>query len=201
MTTLIKICGIQTPEMAAFCAKAGAHFIGLVFCNESPRNIEIKTAKQIAIVAKQEHIIPIAVFNDADERTIIQTCIDTEISHVQLHGNRAKRIIADLPLALHIIYVNPNEFCPLLRSEKDFLLFDSAQGGSGEVINWDDIQAPANMRFFLAGGLRADNVQQAIKTAHPYAVDVSSGVESARGIKSEQLIIEFIKKVNEVQYA
>jgi phosphoribosylanthranilate isomerase len=198
MTVAIKICGIKTPEMASACAQAGAQFIGIMFAQDSVRFVDLLTAERIAKTAREMQVIPVGVFTDQDAATMITICNRVGLDYVQLHGVRAKNALYDLPEYIHKIYVNPKNPALLndLRPGQDFVLLDNEQGGSGQVMDWSSIQAPQGLRFFLAGGLNPENVQQAIRTTHPYGVDVSSGVETTRGVKSEILIQQFIEKVH-----
>jgi phosphoribosylanthranilate isomerase len=207
LNTKIKICGIRSPEIALYCADLGVRYIGIIFCKESPRFVDLETAQQIALTAQNAGSIPVAVFSDANADTIIETCLATKITHVQLHGDLARDALPQLPSELTKIYVlsfDNDKSLPIATQHLDYLcnddffLLDSLQGGSGRTINWNTITLPKNLPFFLAGGLKATNVRTAINVCHPYAVDVSSGVEISPGVKSKQLIDAFILTVNEV---
>lgn len=205
MKTKIKICGVRSVEIAEYCVAQGADFIGLVFCRNSKRFVENDLAKSIAKAVKNKGAIPIGVFTDADEKSIKNICDNVGIEHVQLHGEQARNAFLQLPESLHKIYVLPfngDEILPYdpehieqLRSKQDYVMFDGIKAGSGRTIAWHAIKQPAHLEFFLAGGLTPDNVATAIATCHPYAVDVSSGVEIS-GEKSEVLIKQFIQAVN-----
>jgi phosphoribosylanthranilate isomerase len=201
----IKICGLKTPEMATFCAQMGAQFVGVVFSPPSPRHVDVPTASLIAAAAHQAGIIPVAVFSLASDDDIIDICQKTNISCVQLHGDVPRLALQTLPDFLQKIYVIPQnnhgitkvnpQHLDFLRPEKDFILFDGEKGGSGQTIRWDSLKPPKNLRFFLAGGLNVENIMEAIQATHPFAVDVSSGVEYVVGEKSKELIQQFIAKV------
>ncbi|MGA2655648.1 MAG: phosphoribosylanthranilate isomerase [Gammaproteobacteria bacterium] len=197
MKTAVKICGIKTPEMARFCADNGAAFVGIVLHPASPRYVDLNTAVSIATAAQQAGIIPVPVFVDADENEILNFCTIAGVNHVQLHGDKARQALPKLPAHIHKIYAVANRAdCEI--SSDDYLLFDSHNPGAGEVIDWANINPPENIRFFLAGGLNAQNVKQAINITQPFAVDVSSGVESSLGEKSKDMIVEFINEVHNV---
>lgn len=189
MTIAVKICGIKTPEMAGFCARAGAQFIGIVLHPESPRYVDFDTAVLIAKAANEAKIIPVAVVVNTSNDELLNLCEKAKINHVQLHG-------ADqtLPENIHKIYVAHQQI-PKLRLKNDYLLFDGPEPGAGQAIDWSKLKIPDDIRFFLAGGLTVQNVKEAINIVHPFGVDVSSGVESSRGVKSESLIQEFINQV------
>ena len=202
--TGIKICGVRNKQIAMACINLGADFIGLVFCEDSPRYITLDAAAEIADLARLASVTPVAVFNRASINTILDTCEHLNITHVQLHGEQAKGTLNTLPESLHKIYVvNVNQQgaiavddnVSLLRPQHDYILFDGEQAGSGQSIALNNIRAINGLRFFLAGGLNAQNVQAAINVTHPFAVDVSSGVELTRGEKSVERITQFIEQV------
>jgi phosphoribosylanthranilate isomerase len=197
MRVKIKICGIKTPDMAQFCADAGADYIGIVVHPASPRYVDIDTAVLIAQAAKKAKIIPVGVFVDQDADAILSFCKLMQIDHVQLHGDNAKQAMPYLPANICTILVIPAQ--ARFHNNANYLLFDSPEPGSGQVIDWTKINPPQNIPFFLAGGLNANNVQQAIALVKPYAVDVSSGVESSRGEKSKSMILDFIKQVQHAE--
>ncbi len=179
----IKICGVTDPDTAFFTAQAGADLIGIIQYPGSIRYVPPARAAKIAIAAKEGGAIPVAVFVDAESASIEQLGIET----VQLYGN-----IPRLPERFRCIYANHPEMP--LRTGEDYLLFDQGQGGSGIPFDWDHFEAPQGIRWFLAGGLTADNVGIAIEKLRPYGVDVSSGVE-IRGMKDRGRIVSFIEQV------
>jgi len=190
----IKICGITDPKHA----QSGADYIGLVFCSQSPRFLRADQAIPIARAAREAGAIPVAVFSNHSANEMIDICLKTEITHVQLHGDISRNALPLLPDNLRKIYAISSK-SPLsenhnilLNPEHDFLLYDSIKPGSGQTFDWASIQPIAGFNYFIAGGLRADNVQEAIEATHPYGVDISSGVETAPGIKATNLINELI---------
>lgn len=192
--TKTKICGITTPEMAEICAHAGADYLGLVFAKNSPRYIKVSQAKEIAQIARQGGVEPVAVFDDASAEYIASVVQNTGIDLVQLHG-----AIPVLPPGLQYIIACPRPDAELPPC--DFVLYDSPIPGSGILLDHKSIVLPPHHRVFLAGGLNQGNVLSIIQQYRPYAVDVSSGVESSRGIKSAALIRAFISKVKEYHHA
>lgn len=206
MKPLIKICGLKDPELAYETAISGADFVGLVFHPASKRYITLENAILVAEQIKHGGAQPVAVFVDADASFMQEVCEKTGITIVQLHGDIARNEQKKLPVAMQRIYVLhidaqgdiTNEaqlHQENLLLERDFLLFDGLIYGSGKTINLKNIKKIKNMRFFLASGLNKTNVISAINTCQPFAVDVSSGVESSPGEKDLNLIKEFIDTV------
>lgn len=205
--TLIKICGLTDPVLAREAITLGAHYIGLMMYKQSKRYVKPELAQTIAQEVKKQGGIPVAVFVDADANEMKTLCDYCEIDTVQLHGPRARQTHHLLPANFQRIYVmsvNPDGH-PLadtdqgmihLNPQRDKLLFDGAQGGSGTRFNLNNFNYSGPFFYFLAGGLTPDNVSSAIAQVSPPGVDVSSGVESAPGVKSKKLIHLFIQAVN-----
>jgi len=196
--TRIKICGIRDVETALAAADAGADAIGLVRVSTSPRVVEIDTARRIAH-AVPPFVTPVVVTADAGPDQLL-----AEWPHdwIQLHGAETaidaifggRRIIRGLPLA-----VGEGE---LLRWDRDpliaALLIDAPRPGSGEPLAIDDLIAlrpRLRAPLIVAGGLTPSSVTAVIRALRPWAVDVSSGVESSRGVKDLGRIREFCAAV------
>jgi len=202
MRTRIKICGITRCEDALAAADAGADAIGLVFYPPSPRYIEVAQAAEIA-ASVPPFVTTVGLFVNADAESIAEVVDRVGIDLVQFHGNecpdycagharpwiRALRMKDDLDLAQEV------ERFSAARG----LLLDAYRpgvpGGTGETFDWGRIPPEIAGRIVLAGGLTPDNVAQAVARVHPWAVDVSGGVESAPGIKDKALITRFVEAV------
>lgn len=210
--TRIKICGISTVEAARCAAESGADAIGLVFVEKSPRCVSVETARQIT-QSLPPLVEPIALFMDADPRHVIETCTLAGIRTVQLHGKESPDA-ADALLPLRVIKAHPwDDAAPLpllaewmARPNLAGFLWDAPAhgeelpGGTGRTADWSNMDAKgahAGVPFFLAGGLTPDNVAEAVRVVRPFAVDVSSGVESSRGVKDHRKIAAFCKAVHE----
>lgn len=204
MQLLIKVCGITDPTTATAAATAGADYIGMVFDKNSVRFLPEVEAHAIVQATIAAGAIPVAVFVEQNAETITQICKLLSINTVQLHGNIARSALAFLPEYLHCFYAVPIDemtgkaLCAIpfhtLRRNRDFLLLDNSQAGSGKRINSSQIDSISNgYPYFLAGGLTAKNVKNAIFSSHAIGVDVSSGVEQERGLKDINLIRAFIK--------
>lgn len=197
--TRIKVCGITRVEDAQVAARAGASAIGMVFWPASPRAVAVDTAR--AIVAALPAGVPaIGVFVNQPVEEINEVVDAAGLFGVQLHGDeppdmipRIKRpvIRAARADAISAIEELPAHVTVLLDA-----VDPERRGGTGRTIDWMAAAEIARRRpVVLAGGLTAANVGEAIGVVHPYAVDVSSGVEIAPGIKDHDRIREFIDAV------
>jgi phosphoribosylanthranilate isomerase len=203
----IKICGITRKEDALFCAKLGAHALGLVFYEKSPRFVPVEKAEEI-IREVPPLICWVGVFVDEDPKRILEISRGLGLWTVQLHGSESPQICEALRKeGLKVIKALR------VKEEKDLkgweeygkvasaLLFDTKveglMGGSGQRFRWDILKGLRGIPFILAGGLNPDNVKEAIEVVKPWGVDVSSGVEKSPGIKDPKLVKAFIRRVLE----
>ncbi|MFU0827847.1 MAG: N-(5'-phosphoribosyl)anthranilate isomerase [Lachnoclostridium sp.] len=199
--TKIKICGIKRPEDIHYVNKYRPDYIGFIFA-QSSRRIDEDTAFRLKSKLSHE-IQTVGVFVNESVRHIVSLCEKKIIDLVQLHGEEDKDYI------LRLKSLVPNAVIKAVRVSKkgqieaardlpcDYLLFDTyvagQYGGSGKTFDRKlipDISRP----FFLAGGLKKENIAEAIADCHPYCVDISSGVET-NGIKDEIKIKEIIEVV------
>jgi phosphoribosylanthranilate isomerase len=214
--TRIKICGITRVTDAADAARLGADAIGLVLSSGMRRSVSIETARQI-IAALPAFVTPVGLFVDADPQAILQTARDVGLHHVQLHGNETAQAVAALKglRVIKALAVRPASLVDDLAAWRDAiaqqnlqnlvgLILDSAIGGSGVENDWTAINAALSAGagkglppLIAAGGLTPRNVATVVRTIRPWSVDVSSGVESAPGIKSEKLMAEFVVAVRD----
>lgn len=203
----VKICGIKTVEALEAAIDAGATYAGLVFFPPSPRFVDLSTAAALTKAARGR-IKTVALFVDLDEQMLDQTLEAVQPDMIQLHGSekpvdvRAIREWSGLPVIKAVSVrdeVDANSAFAY-RGIADQILFDAKPspnatrpGGNGEVFNWRALDAVATeLRFILSGGLTPDNVAAAIAATGASAVDVSSGVERARGVKDAELIRRFV---------
>jgi phosphoribosylanthranilate isomerase len=184
---LIKICGVQDPEIAAFAAQNGAHYIGMILTAGFRRSVTLTLAKQIAQAAHENGSIPVAVFVSASSLEIELACRYLSIEMVQ-----AYQFSSVFPEHLKRIFIN--EPTAVLRKNCDFLLMESGKPGSGEKIEETHFCPPLVKPWFIAGGLNSENVKATILRYHPDGVDVSTGVEKD-GVKNRELILKFIKEI------
>jgi phosphoribosylanthranilate isomerase len=199
--TRVKICGITNLEDANVSVLAGADAIGLVFYEKSPRNVSISTARQITNQLSP-FINCVGLFVDADEGYIRKVLEQVPIDTLQFHGQETEQACA-LFNRPYIKAIRMNEDICLSDEVKKYhsaraLLLDSyvkgVPGGTGASFDWRIIPKELSKPLILAGGLNESNVKNAISQVHPYAVDVSGGVEREKGIKDASKIKKFISE-------
>jgi phosphoribosylanthranilate isomerase len=209
VSTRIKICGITNLADARYAAGAGADYLGFILHPGSPRFVGAEMVRDIGEWLYGPKTV--GVFVNASRDAILEAVATAGFDLVQLHGDESPEDCAalDMPVikAVHIGGNGPaaantaDELMALaVRYENSaaYLLLDTARdglsGGTGEAFEWaivPDLPLPV----FVAGGLTAENVGEAIRTCHPYAVDSSSGVEEAPGRKDFELIDAFAEAV------
>jgi len=204
MRVRIKICGLTRVEDVVAAVEAGADAVGFVF-TRSPRRISIETANLLSACVP-EGILRVGLFLGQDRLEIEQVVSSVALDVLQFHGSETEQQCGGFGLPwLKAVAMESTESAK--QAERDYpgamgLLLDShpsgKRGGSGKVFDWS-LSRPLFKPVWLAGGLNADNVGQAIRMVRPFAVDVSSGVESAPGIKESSRISAFIKAVREVE--
>lgn len=182
--------------------RLGADAIGLVFYPPSPRYVEVEQAAEIA-AALPPFVTTVALFVNADEQTIADVVSRVRIDLIQFHGNECKDYCG-MHQRPYIKAVRMSDDVDLDKQLNDFsqargLLLDTYKagvpGGTGEQFNWDRVPAHVADKIILAGGLTPENVKDAVAQVHPYAVDVSGGVESAPGKKDTEKMARFIEAV------
>lgn len=204
MRTRVKICGFTEVSEAVFAAENGVDAIGLVFYPPSPRNVSIDKAVEI-VQALPAFVTVVALFVDEIDDVIRGILERVPVDCLQFHGSESpemcrkygKRFIKAVRMR------EDTDLTLICRQFKDAdgLLLDafhpSAQGGTGERFDWGWVPLQAELPIILAGGLDPLNVKSAIEQTKPYAVDVSSGVEFAKGIKDKNKIAEFMSAVHQ----
>ena len=195
----VKICGITRQEDALAAARAGADAIGLHFYKKSVRYV---TPEQAMLITKQlpPFLSVVGVFVNAEREEILRTAELCRLDYIQLHGNETPEAFINLPArSIKTVRVGSVEdLCGVERYPVDALLLDAKigdqYGGTGQCFDWSLLNGlTTSMPLILAGGLRPDNIAEAVKATNPQAVDVSSGVESAPAIKSYDKMRRFIQ--------
>ena len=184
----------------------GADALGLVFYDNSPRCVSIEQAREI-VETVPAFISSVALFVDAEPAYIETVLQHVNIDIIQFHGDESPQTCARYGKR-YIKAVSMRDDVDLVAISKQYmqasaLLVDSYRpgipGGTGEVFDWQRIPSNLDKPVILAGGLDAGNIETAISTVQPYAVDVSSGVERDKGIKDEGKIESFMRGVNSVK--
>lgn len=209
--TRVKICGITRPQDALAAADAGADAIGLVFYAASPRAITVDTARRIVAVLPP-FVSATGLFVNAQAEDIKEVLSKVPLDLLQFHGDESPGFCASFGLPwIKAIRVRPDAYTEaVLESMQEFtaargILLDAWHehlfGGSGKTIDWSLLaqdRLASKTPLILAGGLAPGNVGEAIRMVRPWAVDVSTGVEEAPGLKSRQLINAFMQEVQRV---
>lgn len=200
--TRVKICGMTRPDDALLAAQLGADAIGLVFHAASPRFVEIERARRI-VAALPPFITLVGLFRNEEPAQVRAVVASVPLHLLQFHGDEEPAACAAFGLP-YIKAVPMGAGADVHDYERRFstaqaLLLDShggpTMGGSGQPFAWGRIPSERHQPLILAGGLNADNIAAAIRQVRPYAVDVSSGVETAKGIKDAQLMRAFLRGV------
>jgi phosphoribosylanthranilate isomerase len=204
LRTRVKICGITRAEDAIAAVSHGADAIGLVFVEASPRYVDIAKAKA-AISRLPPFITVVGLFVDAEPAFIEAVLREVRLDMLQFHGDetpeecqryarpymKAIRVKSDTNLLQYAL--DYQRACALLLDAH----VEGVAGGTGQRFDWTLIPSDLPMPIVLAGGLNAANVADAIKQVRPYAVDVSGGVESQKGIKDAGKIAAFMRGVTD----
>jgi phosphoribosylanthranilate isomerase len=203
----VKICGITRPQDGIAAAEAGADAIGLVFYNKSPRAVSITQAQ--AIVRELPVFMTIVgLFVNATFEEITQILAQVPLDRLQFHGEESSAECEQFGKP----YIKALRMKPTIEIDKfaqcyvraSALLIDSyvpnVKGGTGVTFDWEQLPKTLPKPVILAGGLTPENIGQAIRTVKPYAVDVSGGVESTKGIKDANKINAFMQEVFHVYY-
>lgn len=201
MKTRIKICGFTREEDLAAAIDAGADAIGLVFYPSSPRFVDLARAAELARLVPP-FVTIVGLFVNADAATIRATLAAVPIHLLQFHGDEDEDFCRqfDRPY-IKAARVKPGidlvQYADRFRSAQAILLdaFVEGYGGGGKVFDWKLVPPAFGKPLVLSGGLDAGNVADAIVRVRPAAVDVSSGVESAKGIKDVAKIRDFVDAV------
>ena len=190
--TKVKICGLSTEEAVGTAVSAGADYIGFVFA-PSKRQVTLDQAAELAKIIPSD-VKKVGVFVSPSRAQLLEVIDKVGLDLVQVHGQIADDVFEDLPCdSIQAVQVDGEGHVP--HSQADYLLFDAPVAGSGQTFDWGQLDTTGlNQPFFIAGGLKEDNVVQAIQHFTPYAVDVSSGVETD-GQKDHEKIRRFIERV------
>ncbi|MFN3891000.1 MAG: phosphoribosylanthranilate isomerase [Beijerinckiaceae bacterium] len=209
MSLLIKICGLSTPETLEAALDAGADMVGFVFFPPSPRNLSLEQAMALGAQA-EGRALKVALSVDATDAFLDAAVEAARPDMLQLHGKETPARVLDLkkrfglPVIKAIHVSNADDLAAVAEYENvaDRLIFDARPpkgailpGGNGAAFDWRILDhVETGLPWMLSGGINPDNVAEAIRVTRAPGVDVSSGVESAPGVKDAALIREFIRR-------
>jgi phosphoribosylanthranilate isomerase len=216
MTKKAKICGIKTREALDAAIDGGADYVGLVFCSKSPRHLELGEARTLAEYARGKVKI-VALTVDADDAALGRIVDEIAPDFLQLHGHEAPERVAAIkqkfgrPVIKAVPVATPEDAARAhdYADVADLILFDAKAppgavlpGGNGVAFDWLALEEVSRRQpFMLSGGLTPETVANAIRVTGAGAVDVSSGVESAPGVKDPELIRRFLDAVKTAKQA
>ena len=203
----IKICGINDEMSMNTALKCEADYIGLVFFENSPRNISINLSRELLKLRNKLSKIVALTVNPSDE-FLYEIKKNVKPDFIQLHGNETPRRCLDIKKRLNIPIIKGMNVINKLNLMKlttdyedicDILLLDAPSetlpGGNGKIFDWNILKDyKSKKKWMLAGGLNIDNINIAINITKAPAIDISSGLEIKKGIKSHKLIEDFILK-------
>lgn len=204
MAVRVKICGITRVQDLHAACDAGADALGFVFYEKSPRHVSLEVAADL-VRALPPFVQSVGLFVNAEPAFIERVLQIVPLDLLQFHGDEtpAECVRFGRP---YIKAVRVNRDTDLLKCAADFdaargLLLDAfvpgVPGGTGERFDWSLISPDLLKPVILSGGLTPDNIADAVQRVHPWAVDVSSGVEASKGIKDAHKIAQFIAKAKE----
>ena len=198
--TKIKICGVNDIDIAKYIYNINLDYLGLVFCKNSVRNIEIDIAKDICSLERKE-TKNVALFMDSEKNFINNIIKEVNVDIIQFHGMEKDSFCSqfDKPFIKAVSYHNkelllnldqhyPNAYGFIVDSHQE-----GEMGGTGTTFQEKSLSLSSKKPILVAGGINSTNVINVVKTYNPYGIDVSSGVESSKGIKSIKLIKELVE--------
>ncbi|MCB9992681.1 MAG: phosphoribosylanthranilate isomerase [Hyphomicrobiaceae bacterium] len=209
MKTQVKVCGLKTFEMIDVAVEAGASMVGFMHFAKSPRHVGVDDLVELVSYARGRAETVVILVNP--DNSLVAEIAASDPDFLQLHGSEpperieAIRLEGGIPVMKAVPIGDADDLNMVFEYDEvaDRLLLDAKPpktatrpGGLGRTFDWSLLKAlDPGLEFMLSGGLTPDNVQQAIRQVNPWGVDVSSGVESAPGVKDPDLIRRFIAAV------
>tara|TARA_B100000029_G_scaffold503320_1_gene580021 strand:- start:302 stop:934 length:633 start_codon:yes stop_codon:yes gene_type:complete len=204
---IIKICGIKNKETLVCCEKNKVDFFGMIFYHKSPRNISYEEARMLIDVSREFSIKPVGVFVNHDIKELKKIIYSLNLNFIQLHGDEDQLYIDELKDKFKLkifkkISIKTNQ--DFKEANKfnniDYLLFDykpnsdELPGGNSKSFNWNFLkEQKIDLPWFVSGGINHENIKKLQNLINPYGIDLSSGVEEQKGIKSINKINKFFK--------
>lgn len=194
--TKVKLCGLRRKEDILAANRYGPDWIGFVFA-KSKRQVSKEEAAELKQLLSPK-ILAVGVFVDAPVTEMVSLYEAGIIDVIQLHGGEGPQVVEEIqarcsaPIIQAVSVRGKEDVEKALSSKADYLLFDSGSGGTGQSFDWAHL-GEMKRPFFLAGGIRQENLEEALQL-HPFAIDVSSGVETD-GYKDEEKIKQLMETV------
>lgn len=210
--TRIKLCGLSRPDDVTVAVETGADAIGLVFFPPSPRSVTPVRAGEL-LARLPSYVTAVGLFVNPEEVLVREVVAAAPITLLQFHGDETPEQCARIAQAVRRPFMRALRIRPdtkaadLLEFDRQYrasgplfsgLLLDTwsdAYGGTGKVFDWSLIPADIARQAVLSGGLNVQNVTDAVRRVRPHAVDVSSGIEAAKGVKDAALMRAFVAAV------
>lgn len=204
----IKICGLTRSEDVASAVEAGADALGFVFYDPSPRSVDVQQAK-VLINGVPAFVTTVALFVNPSVELVERVISECKVDLLQFHGDESPEFCQQFSRpymkAVRVKNSEDIEAADAIYNDAKALLLDAyvenIPGGTGKTFDWSLVPEKLNKPWILAGGLTVENVKASILQTQPYAVDVSGGVEAAKGIKSTDKIQQFISEVRSAEQA
>ena len=205
---LFKICGLKNKESLFCCEENNADFFGMIFYKKSPRNITLNEAKTLINISKELRIKPVGVFVDHEINNLKIIISSLGLKHIQLHGSEDQLYIDEIKRSFDIkiikkISINNSEDLNIINKLKniEYLLFDykplkyELPGGNSKSFDWNLLRGKEiKLPWFISGGINEENIKNILNILNPNGIDLSSGVEVSKGIKSNSKINNLFKK-------
>ncbi len=200
MTVQIKLCGFKNIEDIIFASSLNIDYLGMIFVNDMPRTVDIKTATRAVSICRDNNIKSVGVFLNQSETEISSILDKVDLDMIQLHGNENIEDYASLNKdIINTIHVSDNTFSQLskINLDKHIHLLDTTDhqmhGGTGNTFDWNILKDLMCDKLIIAGGLKPDNILDLLSTYTPKCVDVSSGIERKVGYKDHKLMSDFVE--------
>ena len=205
---IFKICGLKNRESLICCEENKVDFFGMIFYEKSPRNINLKQAEALTNFSKELKIKPVGVFVDHNIKDLKIIISSLNLKYIQLHGEENQSYIDEVKKQFNIQIIKKvsiktaDDFKKISKYKNiDYLLFDykpnknELPGGNSKSFDWKLIKGQKiDLPWFISGGINQDNIKKIQNLLNPHGIDLSSGVEESKGIKSNTKINNLFKK-------
>ncbi len=205
---IFKICGLKNSESLICCEKNKVDFFGMIFYKESPRNINFNEAKNLIDLSKDLRIKPVGVFVNHNIEELKKIILSLDLKYIQLHGDEDQDYINEIKKNINLKIIkkisinNINDLKKINQTNNiDYFLFDykprvdELPGGNSKSFDWSLLQdQKISLPWFISGGINETNIKKIQNILNPHGIDLSSGVEESRGIKSISKINDLFKK-------